>query len=167
MQRNNVKPALRLTAVHSQHRHQQASHTVTVSGEVERPRTLDLHAVAKHNATQAIVDLHCHEGWSRLRQSYRAITLAAVLHLAGARPGGRYVTVASGRYSVVLTREQAEDRRVLLALEHDGVPLSGPRLIGPAEWDCFLSVKDVDRIELTRTPQRATGPSIALARIGH
>jgi hypothetical protein len=40
-----------------------------------------------------------------------------------------------------------------------------PRLVGPSEWDCFLSVKSVDRIEVTRQPQRATAAAIALARL--
>ena len=38
-------------------------------------------------------------------------------------------------------------------------------VVGPAEWDCFLSVKSVDRIEVTRQPQRATAATIALARL--
>jgi hypothetical protein len=63
--------------------------------------------------------------------------------------------------------EQDEDQRVVLALERDGVALMGAEAGRAAsEWDCFLSVKHVDRIELTRTAQRATGPTIALARIG-
>ena len=69
----------------------------------------------------------------------------------------------------MLTREQAEDERVLLALEHEGAasprPAGFPRLVGPAEWDCFLSVKSVDRIEVIRQPQRATAATIALARL--
>lgn len=80
-----------------------------------------------------------------------------------------YVTVGSGEYTAVLTREQAEDERVLLALEHEGTAsprrAGFPRLVGPSEWDCFLSVKSVDRIEVTREPQRATAATIALARL--
>lgn len=74
--------------------------------------------------------------------------------------------VGSGGYTALLTREQAEDERVLLALEQDGRPLESPRLVGPADWDCFLSVKSVDRIELLREPAEATAERIALARIG-
>jgi hypothetical protein len=40
-----------------------------------------------------------------------------------------------------------------------------PRLAGPFEWDCFLSVTSVDRIEVTREPQQATAATIALARL--
>jgi hypothetical protein len=59
--------------------------------------------------------------------------------------------------------------RVLLALEYQGAARLGragfPRLVGPSEWDCFLSVKSVDLIEVTRQPQRATAATIALARV--
>ncbi|HXT88488.1 MAG TPA: molybdopterin-dependent oxidoreductase, partial [Trebonia sp.] len=77
--------------------------------------------------------------------------------------------VGCGDYTAVLTRGQAEDERVLLALEHEGAVsprrAGFPRLVGPADWDCFLSVKSVDRIEVTRQPQQATAETIALARI--
>jgi DMSO/TMAO reductase YedYZ molybdopterin-dependent catalytic subunit len=139
---------------------------LTIAGEVERPLTVDPRDLAELDGEEVTVDFHCHEGWSRLGQRNRGLALRTLLRLAEARPAARYVTVASGGYSIVLTREQAEDQRVLLALEQDGAPLPRPRLVGPSEWDCFLSVKDVDRIELTRTAERATGPAIALARIG-
>jgi DMSO/TMAO reductase YedYZ molybdopterin-dependent catalytic subunit len=127
---------------------------------------MDLEELAALSCDHVTVDFRCHEGWSRIGQTYRGVSLATLLQLAAARTAAQYVTVASGDYSVVLTREQGEDRRVLLALELDGRPLAAPRLVGPSDWDRFLSVKDVDRIELTRIAQPATGPSIALARIG-
>jgi DMSO/TMAO reductase YedYZ molybdopterin-dependent catalytic subunit len=100
---------------------------------------------------------------------WRGVRLAILLALAGARDEARFVTVASDGYAAVLAREQAEDARVLLALERDGMPLdpgSGlPRLVGPSDWDCFQSVKAVDRIALTREPGRATAATIALARL--
>ena len=91
------------------------------------------------------------------------LTLALELHAAG------YVTVGCGDYTAVLTRGQAEDERVLLALEHEGAAspreAGFPRLVGPSDWDCFLGVKSVDRIEVTRQPQQATAATIALARL--
>jgi DMSO/TMAO reductase YedYZ molybdopterin-dependent catalytic subunit len=137
-----------------------------VAGEVRRPQTIGLGELAGLSDAEVVTDFHCREGWSRPGQSYRGVALATLLQLASAQATARYVTVASGDYSIVLTREQAEDQRVLLALELDGEPLAAPRLAGPSEWDCFLSVKDVDRIELTSTEPKATGPEIALARIG-
>lgn len=135
---------------------------IQVTGEVGHAEAIAARELAVMHGAEVVIDFHCHEGWRRPGQRYRGVALAALLRLADARPAGRYVTVASGGYSIVLTREQAEDQRVLLALELDGEPLAAPRLVGPSEWDCFLSVKDVDRIELTRTESNATGPEIAL-----
>ena len=54
--------------------------------------------------------------------------------------------------------------------EHEGASspqrAGFPRLVGLSEWDCFLSVKSVDRIEVTCEPQRATAATIALTRLG-
>lgn len=58
---------------------------------------------------------------------------------------------------------------MLLALQHEGAasprPAGFPRLVGPSEWDCFPSVKSVDRIAVTREPERATAATVALARL--
>jgi len=143
---------------------------VTVTGEVRHPAELcpsDLAALAD---AELVADFHCREGWSRLGTHWHGVRLARLLAQVGASDTGGFVTLASGDFSVVLSRDRAEDARVLLALERDGVPLDAstgfPRLVGPAEWDCFLSVKNVDRIEVTREPGEATAERIALARIG-
>ncbi len=143
-----------------------SEHGIRLTGEVGHARVIVPRELAELHGAQVVIDFHCHEGWSRPGRRYRGTALVTLLRLAGAQPTGRYVTVASSGYSIVLTREQAEDQRVLLALELDGEPLAAPRLVGPSEWDCFLSVKDVDRIELTSTEPKATGAEIALARIG-
>jgi DMSO/TMAO reductase YedYZ molybdopterin-dependent catalytic subunit len=71
--------------------------------------------------------------------------------------------------SVSLSIRGDVERPACLALEHEGAAsprrAGFPRLVGPSEWDCFLSVKSVDRIEVTRQPQQATAAAIALARI--
>ena len=142
---------------------------VSLQGEVDRPVRLglaELHALMDAELT---ADFHCREGWSRLGEHWRGVRLATLLEFAGAAGAAGYVTVGSGEYTAVLTREQAGDARVLLALEHegaDGLRRAGfPRLVGSSEWDCFLSVKSVDRIEVTRRPQPATAATIALGRI--
>lgn len=139
---------------------------VRLAGEVGRPQTLTLHDLTRLLGGEVTIDFHCREGWSRLGQRYRGIPLEMLLQLADVSATAGYVSIASGGYNVVLTREQARDQRVLLALELDGEPLAAPRLVGPSEWDCFLSVKDVDRIEAAGAEPEATGPAIALARIG-
>lgn len=143
---------------------------LSIGGEVARPLDLTGSQLAGLADGELVADFHCREGWTRPGVRWRGVRLATLLALAAARDAGRHVTIACGDYTVVLAREQGEDRRVLLALERDGQPLSRddglPRLVGPAEWDCFRSVKSVDRIELTREPGRATAAAIALARIG-
>jgi DMSO/TMAO reductase YedYZ molybdopterin-dependent catalytic subunit len=145
------------------------SASLYICGEVERPACLALVQLRSLMDAELVTDFHCHEGWSRLGERWRGVRLSTLLARAGAAGAAGYVTVGSGEYTAVLTREQAEDERVLLALEHDGAasPRAAgfPRLVGPSEWDCFLSVKSVDRIEVTREPQRATAARIALARL--
>jgi sulfoxide reductase catalytic subunit YedY len=143
--------------------------SLSICGEVERPACLALAELHALMDAELVADFHCREGWSRLGERWRGVRLRTLLELAGAAGAAGYVTVSSGEYTAVLTREQAEDERVLLALEQAGAPSPRrggfPRLVGPAEWDCFLSVKAVDRIEVTREPQRATAATIALARL--
>lgn len=139
---------------------------VSVSGEVERPARLTLAELRSLMDADLVADFHCREGWSRIGEHWRGVRLSTLLTFAGTRATAGYVTVASGDYAAVFTREQAEDERVLLALEHEDASRGGfPRLVGPAEWDCFLGVKSVDRVEATRQPQQATAEAIALARL--
>lgn len=143
---------------------------VSIFGEVEHPACLTLSELESLGDAELIGDFYCREGWSRLGERWRGVRLSTLLAVVGAGDRARYVTIGAGDYSVVLTRGQAEDDRVLLALEHEGAPSprpSGfPRLVGPSNWDCFQSVKSVDRIELTRQPAAATAATIALARLG-
>lgn len=143
---------------------------VTVCGEIAWPVELQAAELAGLADVEVVADFHCHEGWSRTGVRWRGVRLASLLALVGASDDGRFVTVACGEFATVLTRAQAEDEGVLLALERDGVPLRVadglPRLVCPGDWDCFTSIKAVDRIEVTREPAEATAERIALARIG-
>ena len=143
---------------------------VTVAGEVRRPAALGASDLAALSGAALVSDFHCREGWSRHGVHWRGVRLSRLLDHVGTSDEARFVTVSSGDFSVVLPRERAEDARVLLALERDGVALDAatglPRLVGPSGWDCFLSVKGVDRIEVTREPGEPTAERIALARIG-
>ena len=142
---------------------------LSICGDVERPVRLTLAELRSVMDAEVVADFHCREGWSRLGERWRGVRLRTLLALAGAADAAGYVTVGCGDYTAVLTREQAEDERVLLALEHEGAasPRAAgfPRLVGPSDWDCFLSVKSVDRIEVTRQPRQATAATIALARL--
>lgn len=142
---------------------------VSISGEVSWPVELRAPELAGLADAELVADFHCREGWSRPGQRWRGVRLRTLLELAGAAEEARFVTVGSGGYTAVLTRATAEDAHVLLALELDGAPLDAahglPRLVGPSDWDCFQSVKSVDRIELTLEPGAGTAERIALARL--
>ena len=142
---------------------------LSICGDVERPVRLTLAELRSVMDAEVVADFHCREGWSRLGERWRGVRLRTLLALAGAADAAGYVTVGCGDYTAVLTRGQAEDERVLLALEHEGAAspreAGFPRLVGPSDWDCFLGVKSVDRIEVTRQPQQATAATIALARL--
>lgn len=142
---------------------------LSIRGDVERPARLTLAELRSVMDAEVVADFYCREGWSRLGERWRGVRLRTLLALAGAADAAGYVTVGCGDYTAVLTREQAEDERVLLALEHEGAvsprDAGFPRLVGPSDWDCFLSVKSVDRIEVTRQSQQATAATIALARL--
>src|SRR5215470_12756595 len=143
--------------------------SLSIGGEVERPARLALAELRSLMDAELVADFHCREGWSRLGERWRGVRLRTLLALVGAADAAGYITVGCGDYTAVLTREQAEDERVLLALEHEGAAsprdAGFPRLVGPSDWDCFFSVKSVDRIEVTRQPQQATAATIALARL--
>ena len=142
---------------------------LSISGEVERPLELGAAELTGLADAELVSDFHCREGWTRQGVHWRGVRLATLLAHAGAYEQGRYVTVGAGGYIAVLSREQANDVRVLLAIERNGQPLDRsdglPRLVGPSDWDCFLSIKSVDRIRLTQKPEPATAETIALARI--
>jgi DMSO/TMAO reductase YedYZ molybdopterin-dependent catalytic subunit len=145
------------------------SGSLSICGDVERPIRLGPTELRTLMDAELIADFHCREGRSRLGEHWRGVRLTTLLALAGAADAASYVTVACGEYTAVLTREQTEDERVLLALEREGAgrPRTAgfPRLVGPSDWDCFLSVKSVDRIEVIREPQQATAAMIALSRL--
>ncbi|MEZ5122895.1 MAG: molybdopterin-dependent oxidoreductase [Solirubrobacterales bacterium] len=104
---------------------------LSICGDVERPTRLEPADLRSLMDAELVADFHCREGWSRLGERWRGVRLATLLSLAGAADAAGYVTVGCGEYTAVLTREQAQDERVLLALEHEGAdsprsPGSGP-----------------------------------------
>jgi DMSO/TMAO reductase YedYZ molybdopterin-dependent catalytic subunit len=103
-----------------------SSVSLSICGDVERPARLALAELRSLMDAELVADFHCREGWSRLGERWRGVRLRTLLALAGAADAAGYVTVGSGEYTAVLTREQAEDERVLLALEHEGAASPDP-----------------------------------------
>jgi hypothetical protein len=125
--------------------------SLSICGEVERPACLTLAELTSLMDAELSADFHCHEGWSRLGERWRGVRLRTLLALAGAAGTAGYVTIGSGEYTAVLTREQAEDERVLLALRHQGAESPRPGLQGrPGRRDRVLPPEKRDGLlELT------------------
>jgi DMSO/TMAO reductase YedYZ molybdopterin-dependent catalytic subunit len=116
-------------------------------------------------------DFRCHEGWVVPKVKWEGVRVPPILARAQTAPNARFVTFHAGEYTFVLSIAEARHPGVLLATHMNGQPLAPEhgaplRLVVPPEWDCFASVKWLQRIELTERRAKATGPSIALARIG-
>jgi len=111
--------------------------SLSICGEVESPVCLGPMELRSLMNAELVADFHCREGWSRLGERWRGVRLITLLRLAGADGDAGHVTVGCGEYTAVLTREQAEDERVLLALEHEGGARPWPP--GSRGWSDRLS----------------------------
>lgn len=144
---------------------------LVVEGAVGRRLTLTQRELLRFPRASLESDFKCHEGWMVANIKWEGVRLAPLLARAQVSPEARFVTVHAGDYTIVLSLAEARHPGVLLATHMNGQPLSAEhgaplRLVVPADWDCFSSVKWVQRLELTERRARATGPTIALTRIG-
>ncbi len=149
-----------------------AAWRLVVDGVVERRLVLALGDLARFPRASVESDFRCHEGWVVPKIRWEGIRLHPILARARVLPEARFLTVHAGDYTFVLSLAEARHSGVLLATHMNGQPLppehGAPlRLVVPADWDCFASVKWVQRIELTERRAKATGPTIALSRIGN
>ncbi|NJJ39538.1 molybdopterin-dependent oxidoreductase [Paenibacillus apii] len=101
-----------------------------------------------------VSDFHCITGWSVYKNTWEGIPLAKLLDMASVQNGAASVKFYSGDgvYTDSLTLEQARMDDILVAVMHDGKPitneLGGPvRLIVPQMY-AYKSVKWLNRIEL-------------------
>ncbi|SDX71620.1 molybdopterin-dependent oxidoreductase [Paenibacillus sp. CF384] len=101
-----------------------------------------------------VSDFHCVTGWSVYNNTWEGIRLKDMLQQAGIQPGAKTIKFhsADGVYTDMLTLEQAQMEDVMIAVLHDGNPISndfgGPvRLIVPKMY-AYKSVKWLSRIEV-------------------
>ena len=144
---------------------------LVVDGLVGRRLALSARDLVRFPRIGVESDFRCHEGWVVPKVKWDGVRVPPILARAQATPKARFITFHAGDYTFVLSIAEARHPGVLLATDMNGEPLTpehgGPlRLVVPAAWDCFASVKWLQRIELTERRAQATGPSIALARIG-
>lgn len=131
-----------------------------IDGLVDRPAELtidDLRALPRAEQTS---DFHCVTGWSVPDVRWAGVRIGDLL--AAARPrseaGALTFTSAERPYADSLTLAQATRADALLAFDMDGEPLTRPhgapvRMVMPAMYG-YKSVKWVERITLTRRPER-------------
>nr|WP_091070579.1 molybdopterin-dependent oxidoreductase [Paenibacillus sp. NFR01] len=126
----------------------------TIDGLVNRTFNWNWSEFVKLQREVQISDFHCVTGWSVYSNTWEGIPLAKLLDMAGVQSGATMVKLYSGDgvYTDSLTLDQARMDDVMVAVLHDGQPISnqlgGPvRLVVPKMY-AYKSVKWLNRIEL-------------------
>ena len=96
-----------------------------VWGEIEAPKRFSFDEFRALPTAQVRTDIHCVTRWSKLGNRWEGVALAHVLDLAGVEPEAAFLVFhCEGGYAANLPLAVARDEDVLLALKHDGEPLS-------------------------------------------
>ena len=110
---------------------------------------------------EVVDDFRCVSGWVIPDQRWEGVPLASLLDDARPLPEARYVGFTSGGYTVGLTVEEAREGGLLVALRHNGAPLTaehgGPCRLVVQGREGRWSVKWLERIELLPEPPVDTG----------
>lgn len=150
------------------------AYRLVVDGCIDRPLSLTADAVRALPPVTVTADFRCLEGWVVRERSWHGVQLAVLLARAGLGPGARFIAARAadhdGRYSVLLTREQALAPSAIVAWAREGRPLEhahgAPLRLHVPGADCFAQVKWLTQIIALTHEVPAEGPTIALARIG-
>lgn len=125
-----------------------------IDGLVDNARSWDWEKFVQLKRKVQVSDFHCVTGWSVYDNTWEGIPLKELLQDAGVQSKAKTVKFYSGDgvYTDSLTLEQAAMDDVMVAVLHDGKPISrelgGPvRLIVPRMY-AYKSVKWLNRIEL-------------------
>ena len=111
--------------------------TFTVSGLVEKKRTLSYEEFLSLPRVKVFSDIHCVTGWSRLDNLWEGVSTAAMKQVASILPEARFAIVfGSNFFSTNLSLQDFFQSDALFALRHDGEDLTpehgGPvRLVVP------------------------------------
>ncbi|WP_025690693.1 molybdopterin-dependent oxidoreductase [Paenibacillus zanthoxyli] len=125
-----------------------------VDGLVDNKLSWNWEQFVKLQREVQVSDFHCITGWSVYKNTWEGIPLTKLMDMAGVQSTATSIKFYSGDgvYTDSLTLEQARMDDVLVAVMHDGKPitseLGGPvRLIVPQMY-AYKSVKWLNRIEL-------------------
>ncbi len=134
---------------------------LAIGGLVAQPRVLDVDALSKLSHGEMVDDFRCVSGWVAPDQHWEGVAVADLLDDAGPLPEAQYVGFTSGGYTVGMTLEEARDSGVIVALRHNGAPLSnehgGPCRLAVSGRAGRWSVKWLERIDLLAGPPEDTG----------
>ncbi|WP_052087958.1 molybdopterin-dependent oxidoreductase [Paenibacillus wynnii] len=126
----------------------------TVDGLVDKKLSWNWEQFVQLKREVQVSDFHCVTGWSVYKNTWEGIPLTALLDMAGVQKTAATVKLYSGDgvYTDSLTMEQARMADIMVAVMHDGMPISnqlgGPvRLVVPKMY-AYKSVKWLNRIEL-------------------
>ena len=134
---------------------------LSIGGLVDRPRELDASGLFRLAQGELVDDFRCVSGWVAPDQHWEGVPLAELLNDAAPLPEATYVGFTSGGYTVGMTVEEAWNSGILVALGHNGAPLTvehgGPcRLVVPGQAGRW-SVKWLERIDLLAQAPEDTG----------
>ncbi len=129
-----------------------------VFGEVERPTTFTFDDLVALGTVDETVDLHCVTKWSKFDMQWKGVRFSDVVGSCGVLPSAHFVLeYAAYGYTTNVPLADCMRDDVLLAWEHDGVPLEpehgGPvRMVIPHLY-LWKSAKWLEGIELRATDQ--------------
>ena len=134
---------------------------LTVTGLVAQPRSLDADGLTRLSQGEVVDDFRCVSGWVAPDQHWEGVPLTTLLDEAGPLPEAHYVGFTSGGYTVGMTLAEAREAGLLVALRHNGAPLTaahgGPCRLVVAGRAGRWSVKWLERIELLAETPADTG----------
>lgn len=136
-------------------RHSVATHRVTVSGLVNKPRAFTMADLARLPQTALDRDFQCVTGWRVPDVKWAGVALPDILDAVGVSPQAQAVRFKSfdGVYSESLTLDQARRRDIMVATRMNGRAVShdhgGPTRLYVAPMYGYKSLKWLGGIELT------------------
>ena len=134
---------------------------LSIGGLVNQPRVLDVNALSRLSQGEMVDDFRCVSGWVIPGQRWEGVPVADLLDDAGPLPEAQYVGFTAGGYTVGMTVAEARDAGVIVALRHNGAPLTsehgGPCRLAVQGREGRWSVKWLERIDLLAEPPVDTG----------
>ncbi len=137
--------------------------TVTVSGEVDAPRSFSIDELRSLPQVQRTIDIHCVTRWSKPDVQFRGVLLAELVAHCTRRQAARHVSFVARTdrcHSTSLAWDDAVRLGAIVALQADGQPLpaehGGPvRMVVPDRY-FYKSLKWLERVELLAVDRLGT-----------